>query len=68
MTYATGCRCHGATFCPDLICIGYEDDVPVYVRRDSPAGKIALASQQEAAEQHDRAEYARLRTKYEPSL
>jgi hypothetical protein len=32
------CDCHGTTFCPDEICIGYEDDVPVYVRRDSPEG------------------------------
>lgn len=66
MSYASGCKCHGATFCPDLICIGYEDDVPVYVRRDSADGVAALASRQEAAEQHDRSEYARLRAKYEP--
>lgn len=65
MSYAMGCRCHGATFCPDLICIGYDEDVPIYVRRDGPDGKVALASRQEAEEQHDRAEYARLRTKYE---
>lgn len=64
MSYASGCRCHGATFCPDLICIGYEDDVPVYVRRDSADGR--MASEREAAEQHDRSEYARLRAKYEP--
>lgn len=34
-----GCKCHGETFCPDLICIGYEDDVPIFVRRDSPEGR-----------------------------
>jgi hypothetical protein len=66
MSYATGCRCHGATFCPDLICVGYEDDVPVFVRRDSPTGQLAIAARQESAEQHDRSEYARLRSKYEP--
>lgn len=66
MTYASGCRCHGATFCPDLICIGMEDDVPVFVRRDSAAGALAVVGRQEAAEQHDRSEYARLRSKYEP--
>jgi hypothetical protein len=31
-----GCKCHGMTFCPDLVCVGYEDDVPVYVRKNSP--------------------------------
>ena len=30
-----GCLCHGATFCPDLECIGYEDDVPIFVRKES---------------------------------
>lgn len=38
-----GCRCHGETFCPDLICIGMEDDVPVFVRRDSAEGMAAAA-------------------------
>ena len=28
-----GCKCHGMTFCPDLVCVGYEDDVPVFERR-----------------------------------
>lgn len=37
--YRGGCKCHGQTFCPDLICIGYDDDVPVFVRRDSPEGR-----------------------------
>lgn len=62
MNYANGCNCHGATFCPDLICVGYEDDVPIYVRRDHHA----LLTQHERAEQRDRSEYARLRAKYEP--
>lgn len=35
MRMGWGCRCHGETFCPDLICVGLDDDVPVYVRRDS---------------------------------
>ncbi len=30
-----GCKCHGQTFCPDLVCVGYEDDVPVFERRQS---------------------------------
>lgn len=41
--YASGCKCHGATFCPDEICIGYEDDQPIYVRRDSEEGRAAVA-------------------------
>ena len=28
-----GCRCHGATFCPSLEFVGYDDDVPVYRSR-----------------------------------
>lgn len=35
------CKCHGETFCPDLVCIGYDDDVPVFVRRDSDEGRAA---------------------------
>lgn len=40
------CKCHDKTFCPDEICIGYDDDdVPIYVRRDSDEGiKQALFS------------------------
>jgi hypothetical protein len=38
------CKCHGKTFCPDEICIGYEDDVPIYVRKDSPEGLAAAQS------------------------
>ncbi len=30
-----GCKCHGRTFCPDLVCVGYEDDQPVFAHRDS---------------------------------
>ncbi len=37
-----GCKCHGMTFCPDLVCIGLEDDVPVFVRRDSEEARAAL--------------------------
>ena len=40
-----GCKCHRVTFCPDEICIGYEDDVPVYVRRDSKLGRQAIKFQ-----------------------
>lgn len=28
-----GCACHGQTFCPDLVCVGYDDDVPIFERR-----------------------------------
>lgn len=41
MRMGWGCRCHGQTFCPDLVCIGYEDDVPMYVRKDSELGRRA---------------------------
>lgn len=30
-----GCSCHGETFCPDLVCVGYEDDQPIFERRKS---------------------------------
>lgn len=33
MRMGWGCKCHGMTFCPDLKFVGYEDDVPVFVRR-----------------------------------
>jgi len=33
MRMGWGCKCHGETFCPDLVCVGYEDDVPVFERR-----------------------------------
>lgn len=35
MRMGWGCKCHGETFCPDEVCIGYENDVPIYVRRDA---------------------------------
>lgn len=38
------CDCHGTTFCPDEICIGYENDVPIYVRRDGPEVRRAVGS------------------------
>jgi hypothetical protein len=56
-----GCECHGATFCPDLICIGYDSDVPIYVRKDSPGGQAQLAWEAKRGEADDRATYARLR-------
>ena len=37
------------TFDPDLICVGYDDDVPVFVRRDSPEGQVAVEREREAA-------------------
>jgi Rieske Fe-S protein len=39
-----GCKCHGMTFCPDKVCVGYENDVPVYVDRNSPEGRKAEQS------------------------
>jgi hypothetical protein len=42
-----GCSCHGETFCPDLIGVGYEDDIPIFVRRDSPEGRAAVAREHE---------------------
>jgi hypothetical protein len=41
MRMGWGCKCHGETFCPDLVCIDLEDDVPVFVRKDSFEGKRA---------------------------
>ena len=58
------CKCHDATFCPDEICIGYEDDVPVFVRRDSDEGRAAAAYQAEQLERRERSELARLTSKY----
>jgi hypothetical protein len=60
MTYASGCKCHGTTFCPDLICIGMDDDVPVFVRRDSEEGRAAVAYQAERKER-EQTEVERLR-------
>jgi hypothetical protein len=34
MRMGWGCKCHGETFCPNLVCIGLEDDVPIFVRKD----------------------------------
>lgn len=42
MTYGSGCKCHGVTFCPDLICVGMEDDQPIFARKDSPEGIAQL--------------------------
>jgi hypothetical protein len=56
-----------ATFDPELICIGYEDDVPVFVRRDSPEGTQAAIVEARAIEERERAELARLKRKYEPA-
>ena len=44
MRMGWGCKCHGETFCPDEICVGYEDDVPVYVKKNSSEGRAALAA------------------------
>lgn len=30
MRMGWGCKCHGATFCPDLEFVGYEDDQPIF--------------------------------------
>jgi hypothetical protein len=40
------CQCHNTTFCPDLICVGSDDDVPIFARRDSPEGLAAIARRQ----------------------
>ena len=37
------CACHGTTICPDEIFLGYENDVPIYVRRDSQEGTAEIA-------------------------
>lgn len=34
MRMGWGCKCHGKTFCPDLVFVGYENDVPVFARKD----------------------------------
>ena len=44
MRMGWGCKCHGMTFCPNEVCIGYENDVPIYVRKDSPEARAALLS------------------------
>ena len=31
-----GCTCHGKTFCPDLTFVGYDNDVPIFQRKDKP--------------------------------
>lgn len=64
MRMGWGCKCHGETFCPDLICVGYDDDVPVYVRRDSQEGKQAIALRAAKQDERDRREYERLQAKY----
>lgn len=42
MRMGWGCKCHGKTFCPDLVCIELENDVPIFVRRDSEEAHAAL--------------------------
>lgn len=37
----------------DEICIGYEDDVPVFVKRDSAEGKRQIELEQRQAENPD---------------
>ena len=64
MTYASGCKCHGETFCPDFVCIGFDDDVPVYVNRNTPEGKEAVARADEMERKIDRETFDRLRSKY----
>lgn len=39
MRMGWGCKCHGDTFCPDLMFVGFENDVPIYVRADRDAEK-----------------------------
>ena len=36
MRMGWGCKCHGMTSCPDLVCVGYEDDVPIFERKARP--------------------------------
>lgn len=62
--YASGCKCHGATFCPDLICVDMVDDVPVFARRDSPEGKAQAERLALAEIDRDRREFERLKPKY----
>lgn len=50
MRMGWGCKCHGETFCPDLICIDLVDDVPVYVRKDSPRGQAMVRKQKDNAD------------------
>ncbi len=37
-----GCKCHGRTFCPDLVFVGYEDDQPVFAQRDSAEARESV--------------------------
>lgn len=48
-----------------LICLGYDDDVPVFVPRDSPEGIAAAEFQRKRKEDAERAELARLKSKFE---
>lgn len=36
------CKCHDATFCPDMICIDMEGDQPIFARRDSEEARPAV--------------------------
>lgn len=33
MRMGWGCKCHDETFCPDEICVGFENDVPIFERK-----------------------------------
>lgn len=59
------CKCHpNSTFCPDLVCIDFEDDVPVFVHRNSAEGKEAVARMEAAEVARDREEFERLKAKH----
>lgn len=60
------CTCHpDKTLCPDMICVDFEDDVPIFARRDSPEGIAMAKAVDVATERRERAELNRLKVKYE---
>lgn len=59
------CKCHpDETFCPDMVCVDFDDDAPVFARRDSPEGQAAIARSDELLRKIDREEFDRLKAKY----
>lgn len=59
------CKCHpNQTFCPDLVCVDMEDDVPIFARRDSPEGREAIARMKVLEEARDRETFDKLKAKY----
>jgi hypothetical protein len=61
------CTCHNMTFCPDLKFSHYEDDQPVFVRKDQQPKRFSHYEDDQPVfiEKDERAEYERLKAKFE---